>query len=114
MAFANGVPQMSLGEVTQKINEVITKDVYEPPVQQEMALLNNPMDMIRALYSVGFIGIRDHITGSFIFCHDGHNPTREFTREDQILIHPCYWMALNLTRCPLKSVSAPFGVAAFL
>ncbi|MEZ5542171.1 MAG: hypothetical protein R3F42_09010 [Pseudomonadota bacterium] len=32
------------------------------------------------------------------FCHDGRDPSKEFEDTGRILIHPCYWMALNATR----------------
>ena len=54
--------------------------------------------ILRALYSVGFIGTHDASSNTFTFCHDGRNPDREFDQTDKILIHPCYWIALNLSK----------------
>lgn len=101
-AFANGSPELHLAEAEQIIGNVMAKDGYEPPVQQELLLFDRPLNVVRALYSVGFFGVRDRVTGSFVFCHDGQSPTREFSNEDKLLIHPCYWMGLNLARCALK------------
>lgn len=55
------------------------------------------------MYSVGFIGIRDQLSASYVFCHDGKNPAKEFDAADRLLIHPCYWMALNITRSTTRS-----------
>ena len=62
----------------------------------------NPSDIVRLLYSIGFLGIRDHTTGSYVFCHDGRSPDKEIQGSDRVLIHPCYWMALNCSRNTLN------------
>lgn len=58
--------------------------------------------VLRSLYSVGFIGIYDTQSNIFTFCHDGRNPDREFHKKDELLIHPCYWIALNLSKNALS------------
>lgn len=62
--------------------------------------------ILRTLYSVGFIGTQDASSNTFTFCHDGRNPDREFNPRDKILIHPCYWIALNLSRNALAPEEA--------
>ena len=61
-------------------------------------LITSPYDVLRILYSIGFLGVRHSVTGSYIFCHDGRSPDRKFENADRFLIHPCYWMALNCSR----------------
>jgi len=58
--------------------------------------------ILRSLYSVGFVGIYDEQSNIFTFCHDGRNPDREFRANDNVLIHPCYWIALNLSKNALS------------
>lgn len=76
-------------------------------IQQDVAILG-PEGMARALYGIGFIGIYDSQTESFVFCHDGSNPNKEFAHSNRVLIHPCYWMALNLNRNILNPSEAEF------
>ena len=41
-------------------------------------------------------------SASFVFCHDGKDPDRDFNAETRFLIHPCYWLALATTQSELK------------
>ncbi len=98
--FENGSPELtyleSLGQLDNM--EATFRQVNAPPeVQQDYAILKND-GVIRALYSIGFIGTHDENSNTFGFCHDGRQPDKEFTIRDRILIHPCYWIALNLTK----------------
>ena len=40
------------------------------------------------------------------FLHDGKQPDREFRLDDRVLIHPCYWLALNLNKNTLNPEEA--------
>ena len=62
------------------------------------ALILKSEGILRALYSVGFLGTHDQASNTFAFCHDGRSPDKEFQATDALLIHPCYWISLNLTR----------------
>lgn len=75
-------------------------------VQQDFLILEDAKSVIRSLYSVGFLGVKDTSTGRFIFCHDGRAPDREFSMGDTVLVHPCYWMALNATQHELAADQA--------
>lgn len=55
---------------------------------------------------MGFAGTHDENSNTFTFCHDGRQPDREFTLNDRILVHPCYWIALNLSRNALAADEA--------
>ena len=98
-AFANGNPEVSFGAALQILDGVCASVVVAqtPEMAQEVAILRAD-GLIRALYSVGFIGVHDTATNTFVFCHDGRNPDKEFIPADRILLHPCYWIALNLTK----------------
>ncbi|WP_155893479.1 P-loop ATPase, Sll1717 family [Cystobacter fuscus] len=64
---------------------------------RDFALLNSGAEIFSALYSVGFLGIRQPDRETFGFCHDGSDAspsTMEPLRE--IIIHPCYWKALEI------------------
>ncbi|MDO9141628.1 MAG: ATP-binding protein [Methylobacter sp.] len=79
-----------------KENELISQ-----LVAQDFILLGSD-GVLRSLYSVGFIGTHDKTSNIFTFCHDGRNPDREFSQSDRLLIHPCYWIALNLSKNALE------------
>lgn len=106
VAFSGHSPELAVQDATDTINSVLSKDEYGPSVQQEFALFRKAEDQIRNLYSVGFFGIKDNESGAFVFCHDGKQPDREFQGGDRVLIHPCYWLALNLTRNTLNPEEA--------
>ncbi len=106
MAFTGYSPELTVEEATTIIGGVLSRDDFGPEIQQEFALFRKPEDQLRSLYSVGFLGIDDKDTTSFIFCHDGKQPDRGFRLDDRVLIHPCYWLALNLTRNTLDPAQA--------
>lgn len=97
-AFHGRAPDMTVDEAEKLITEVLSKGSDNPHVQQDFLILEDSKEVLRGLYSIGFLGIRDGSAGTFVFCHDGRAPDREFTSPDRVLVHPCYWMALNSTR----------------
>lgn len=52
------------------------------------------------------MGIRDKNTSSYSFCHDGRTPDKGFESSEKLLIHPCYWLGLNLNRNALAPEEA--------
>lgn len=105
-AFANRSPELSVADAAIAIQEVMREDKYTPEVQQQMAILHAPIEVVRDLYGVGFIGILDPSSKNYVFCHDGRDPNKEFADEVRVLVHPCYWMALNATREILEQEQA--------
>lgn len=105
-AYANRNPELLVGESADIINVILRQDTHEPEVQQQLAIMQSPLDVMRDLYRVGFIGIFDAASSNYIFCHDGRDPNKEFSKNGRILIHPCYWMALNATRNTLNPEEA--------
>lgn len=105
-SFHNRMPEINIEEASSIISSVISKDNYDQEIQKYFALFNDPINIVRDLYSVGFIGIYDEKSGNYIFCHDGRDPNKEIEKGLKILIHPCYWMALNLQRNSLNPEEA--------
>lgn len=105
-AFFGKNPEIRVSDAMEVIGAVIRKDDYSTEIQQDFSIFRRPEDQLRNLYSVGFIGVQDRELNSFTYCHDGKQPDREFHQTDRILIHPCYWLALNLTRNSLKPEEA--------
>jgi len=105
-AFASGTPEFTLSEVESLLGRTLSSPALPVNVQQVFAIIESPIDVLRALYGIGFLGVRDDHSGTYVFCHDGKSPDREISREDRFLIHPCYWMALNLMRDALAPPDA--------
>lgn len=96
--FHGKAPEMAVEDVFDLFKNILEKESENSVAQQNIAILGDGFTVLRTLYSIGFIGVRDATTGTFVFCHDGRAPDRDFVAPDRILVHPCYWMALNSTR----------------
>lgn len=104
--FSGGPPEFTVAGAEEILSNIRDDSVYPEVVQQDLEILKNPIDIIKNLYSVGFLGALESSHGNYVFCHDGASPTKEFEDNAGLLIHPCYWMALNLTRNALDSDEA--------
>jgi len=105
-AFANRSPQLTLPEAEHILAPVLASPGYPLRTQQEFAVLEKPRDAVRALYGIGFVGIKNPTANTYVFCHDGRSPDREFAIADALLIHPCYWMSLNMSQSALDASQA--------
>lgn len=97
-AFKNASPELRVSDASTIVQSVLSSETYDPRIQQQFALYASPLDVMRSLYGIGFIGMRDSVAGNYVFCHDGRDPNRGFTDDTRLMIHPCYWMALNIER----------------
>ena len=96
--FHGKAPEMTVEDAFELFQNVFNKGSTNSVAQQNLFILNDGHTVLQTLYSIGFIGVRDGTAGTFVFCHDGRAPARDFIAPDRILVHPCYWMALNSTR----------------
>lgn len=106
--FEHGNPEMAYLEALElldRMQSAIKAENADASVERDFAILKND-GVIRSLYSVGFAGTHDENSNTFTFCHDGRQPDREFTAQDRILVHPCYWIALNLSKNVLAADEA--------
>jgi hypothetical protein len=81
--------------------QTLLNTVAEGPLSgkegKDFALLGTGAEIFSALYSVGFLGVKEEGTESYRFCHDGSNADlRSLGPSRQIIIHPCYWKALEV------------------
>jgi hypothetical protein len=95
--FEGGAPELIMFSACEKLGQIIADPPDENQTQLELAILERPEELVRALYSVGFLGTYDAASSSFVFSHDGKRPETEFEAKQRLLVHPCYWMALDLT-----------------
>lgn len=100
-AFAHGNPELTVAAACGVLDSVIASPPRVAEVQQELAIFQHPEELLRSLYSIGFIGVHDQASGTFIFCHDGKRPDIELDQNLRVLVHPCYWIALGLSRSNL-------------
>ncbi|KAF2393932.1 hypothetical protein FX983_01902 [Pseudomonas frederiksbergensis] len=106
-SFKDGEPELLIGTATKIIENHIDflEDTSNHEALAETRILQSS-GLLQALYSVGFIGTHDNSTSAFSFCHDGRTPDKGFENSDKILIHPCYWLGLNLSRDALAPEEA--------
>ncbi len=105
-AFTSRKPECNATQAQVIFSGVLSSPAYTTEVQQQFAIFNEPIEAIRALYGIGFIGIHNTQSGNVALCHDGKSPDREMRPDDTLLVHPCYWMALNLARDALSQNEA--------
>lgn len=107
--FTNISPEISFKNALDLVDTLLLSGESPwsdaPEILIDCSLLGRE-GIIRSLYSIGFLGIHDVATNAFIFCHDGRNPDREFNSKDRLLVHPCYWIALNATKNALTPSEA--------
>jgi hypothetical protein len=97
-AFSNASPSYTYQAALSALDSVVLNSESTPvDVVQYCAILNDSSEVLRALYSVGFVGARAIKTNSYSFCHDGKTIDMELHNGTELLIHPCYWMALNIS-----------------
>lgn len=94
--FTNGSSQISFNEAIERLNVLFGSATLEPKAAQHLAILGKPEEVLRQLYSIGFLGIFHAAINSFVFSHDGKQPDFVMDQSSRILIHPCYWVAMNL------------------
>ncbi len=101
-SFHGSSSEFHLEQAVKYVNTVLNKDQFTRNKQQDIFLFENASQVLQRLYSVGFIGMYNEQSASFVFCHDGKDPDRQFNSEARLLIHPCYWLALATTQSELK------------
>lgn len=95
-AFSNGLAKLQWDEAVELVGTAMHGDDLSAVALQHFKILDKPDEALKALYGIGFIGIYDNRLSSFVFSHDGKRPDRLFGGKDVLMIHPCYWAALNL------------------
>lgn len=100
--FAEGVPEMAVSDSHALLAATAEAEGVDEAAAQTFALLDSATDVGAALYSVGFIGLKDPGSGAVAFCHDGRSLDRALSPQDRVMVHPCYWMALGLKEAEVE------------
>lgn len=95
-AFSGGNTVLSSNDVQTIIDRLPATTDLLPAEGQTLAIINSPEDVIRTLYSVGFLGVWNPSISSYVFCHDGKAPDFAVDVATKVLVHPCYCIALSL------------------
>lgn len=101
-SFAEASREMSVPDVYKLVDQGLERFGEDEAAAQTFTLLNTPSDVAHALYSVGFLGVKDPVTTVAAFCHDGRPLDHELKETDRMMVHPCYWMALGITHSELE------------
>jgi hypothetical protein len=96
-AFSHGTPELPFADACSVLDGVMGNRALPNEVLRHMEILGSAEAAVRTLYSVGFLGVKQPGASAFTFCHDGKRPDIELTDKTAVLVHPCYWIAQNLT-----------------
>jgi hypothetical protein len=58
------------------------------------------------MYDAGLVGARDTTSGRYMFCYDGVGTQADLGGTDALLVHPCYWLALDVASTEIADDSA--------
>jgi hypothetical protein len=85
-------------EILQFINASLSQESYVKEAASDFAALGNETEIVLALYSVGFLGVKRDTSSPYIFCHDGaRSDLANVPPDAEIALHPCYWRGLDLS-----------------
>lgn len=93
--FQGGDVKVTPVDVQRRVFEVLGSMALKPQEHQHLVILSKEYASVHALYSVGFLGIKNDISKTFVFCHDGRQPTKAISDTTELIVHPCYWAALG-------------------
>lgn len=82
-------------EVQNYFHAALKTDDLSNEERQHLTILSQDLGGVFALYSIGFLGVRNDLSRTFVFCHDGRQPSKTITQDSELIIHPCYWSALG-------------------
>jgi GTPase SAR1 family protein len=105
-AFANGAAKFPVSHAVTVIRSVLDDPLVTADVLQHLSILGSAEEIAKALYGVGFFGIFDQQNSTWVFSHDGRRPDKSINQDDFLMVHPCYWNALNLQRDLLEQDTA--------
>ncbi|MCD4779821.1 MAG: ATP-binding protein [Candidatus Omnitrophica bacterium] len=100
--FSGGSPKFIVLEANKLMQSLFDLDDVNSLARQTLAIMQSPSEVLRMLFSIGFIGILNKDSSCYVYCHDGKEPDVSIDEKANILIHPCYWIALNLHNVDLE------------
>ncbi|WP_036307420.1 P-loop ATPase, Sll1717 family, partial [Methyloglobulus morosus] len=101
-AFANGPTKFSVDFAIQTIKRIRDNPTLDADVLQHLIILGTEIDIAKELYGIGFFGMLDKQNSTWVFSHDGKRANKNISIGDSLMVHPCYWSALNLQKDDLE------------
>jgi hypothetical protein len=96
-AFRGQPASQPAADVIDHLKMVAETSDYSDFASRDLVLFENGGEMFSALYSVGFVGVKDDTSGNYMFCHDGTMAALvTLAGSRDTLVHPCYWKALDI------------------
>ena len=96
-AFKGHKASRPLLQVINSLEERAEQDDYSKSASQDLMIFKGGSEMFSVLYSVGFIGLKDPLSGNYTFCHDGTMRALASVESSRdTIVHPCYWKALDI------------------
>ncbi len=96
-AFKGQPAKTKYNDLVEFLDDIVEQNPFSDRLASDFAVLGSGNELFNALYSVGFIGLSDQSTPSFLFCHDGaRSNLASIKPESDGMIHPCYWKALEI------------------
>lgn len=96
-AFRGQPASQPVAQIVSHLETVSQTSDYSDFASRDLVLFENGGEMFSALYSVGFVGVKDDTSGNYMFCHDGTmTALATLGGSRDTLVHPCYWKALGI------------------
>jgi hypothetical protein len=96
-AFRGQPAKRTLAEVAESLQSLSEQSDYTVVATREFQLFQSGGDRFGALYSVGFVGLKDEPNPGYTFCHDGTMIALVSVPGSRVtMVHPCYWKALDV------------------
>ena len=92
--------------VQSYLKNTLSHDSLSPPERQHLTILASELNGVSALYSIGFLGLRDTMSKTLLFCHDGRQPSKRIDDSTELIVHPCYWPALGATDSTTEDIDS--------
>lgn len=93
--FKGKSPTFKMKEVANDLWSLMKSKTTSLSAQRDLVFYETPSELLSALYSIGFVGLKDSITDVFTFSHDGKNVGVDIDDGTIFHIHPCYQKALS-------------------
>lgn len=94
--FRDNGAYYSVRQAAAMIDKVRALESLKPHERQFYAIFSDNTEIVKMLHQIGFLGVKGENVSSYVFSHDGKNPIVTLSPDTKLMIHPCYWMALNI------------------
>jgi hypothetical protein len=105
-AFVRCKPKLTYDEAMNILTPVFQNDNLAAAEIQDLISIGSPEIALKLLFGIGFIGLQEQEEGTIVFCHDGQNPLHNLRQAAQLIVHPCYWPALNVLESEIDAAQA--------